>query len=316
MNDKSSQCPLSNKFGAEPNTWEGLLLKAYELDLNVVGVAFHVGSGCTRVDSFTEALNDTAELFELSRKMELQRKINITEGELNRKHIDFHTMNVIDIGGGFPGDAANQDFPAMVKQINDFINGEWCKQWTKKRKLEAFPEYDLTFISEPGRFFAHQSTTLITNICGLKICQNEERKTMNYYLNDGVYGSFNNLVYDHAIIKPPLHHRDYNKVIRCGNLIAESSVVDSLCPNSTNETQEDKKIPVYFSRFFGPTCDGFDVIMEIEFPLLAEGEVIVWFDMGAYTQAAASKFNGFEPPKKIYLPSACNKDVHRSRGYI
>ena len=72
-----------------------------------------------------------------------------------------------------------------------------------------------------------------------------------------------------------------------------------------------------FSRFFGPTCDGFDVIMEGEFSLLKEGERLIWPDMGAYTQAAASKFNGFEPPKKIYLNKACEKKtVSCRRGYI
>ena len=297
---------MSNKFGADSNSWESLLLKAYELDLNVVGVAFHVGSGCTRVDSFTEAFNDTVQLFELARNLEqeiISKRSEASKGSKNSdSKLDFHSMNVIDIGGGFPGDAANKHFPAMVKQINDFINGEWCKEWTEKRKTETIDGYDLSFIAEPGRFFAHQSTTLITNVVGMKMCQEDEMMTtMNYYLNDGVYGSFNNLVYDHAVVELPLS--DHGK---------------NMLQNEEDGKLKDKeKRPVFFSRFFGPTCDGFDVIMEGEFPLLKEGERLIWPDMGAYTQAAASKFNGFEPPKKIYVNKPCEKKtVSCRRGYI
>ena len=325
---------MSNKFGADSNSWESLLLKAYELDLNIVGVAFHVGSGCTRVDSFTEAFNDTVQLFELARTLEqdiiakrskVSKVLNNSESKL-----DFHSMNVIDIGGGFPGDAANKHFPAMVKQINDFVDGEWCKQWIEKRKMETIDGYDLTFIAEPGRFFAHQSTTLITNVVGMKICQEDEMMTtMNYYLNDGVYGSFNNLVYDHATVELPLSN--YEKDI-LQNISNEKKLKKEWInkPEESHELKgvvsshgrdakfkDKEKRPVFFSRFFGPTCDGFDVIMEGEFPLLKEGERLIWPDMGAYTQAAASKFNGFEPPKKIYLNKPCEKKtVSCRRGYI
>ena len=316
VNDKSSTCPLSNKFGAQSNTWKDLLMKAYVFNLNVVGVAFHVGSGCTRADSFTEALNDTAELFELSRNLEIQRKTNRTEGILNGKQIDFHAMSIIDIGGGFPGEASNQIFPAMVKQINDFINGEWCKQWTKKRRFEVFQDYELTFIAEPGRFFVHHSSTLITSICGLNVCKDEEKTTIKYYLNDGVYGSFNKLLFPNvrANFKPPLHQQEYIDTLGSRKSILETSLVDLFGRISITKVQENKKIPVFFSQFFGPTCDGNDVIMEIEFPLLAEGEVIVWLDMGAYTQPASSRpfihqFNGFVPPKKIYLPVDSDKNA-------
>ena len=124
---------------------------------------------------------------------------------------------------------------------------------------------------------------------------------MNYYLNDGVYGSFNNLVYDHAVVELPLLDHDKNM----------------LKNEQDAELKDKEKRPAFFSRFFGPTCDGFDVIMEGEFPLLKEGERLIWPDMGAYTQAAASKFNGFEPPKKIYLNKPCEKKtISCRRGYI
>ena len=63
------------------------------------------------------------------------------------------------------------------------------------------------YIAEPGRFFAHQSTSLITKVIG-KCCMSSEdiyyENAFRYYLTDGVYGSFNNLIYDHAQIDYPI----------------------------------------------------------------------------------------------------------------
>lgn len=41
--DESALIPLGDKFGAPLDTTEGLLLRAWDLQLNVVGVSFHVG---------------------------------------------------------------------------------------------------------------------------------------------------------------------------------------------------------------------------------------------------------------------------------
>ena len=44
--DRGSQCRLSSKFGAPQNMWRPLLAAAKKHGLQVVGVSFHVGSGC------------------------------------------------------------------------------------------------------------------------------------------------------------------------------------------------------------------------------------------------------------------------------
>ena len=44
--DRGSQCRLSSKFGAPRNKWRPLLAAAKEYGLQVIGVSFHVGSGC------------------------------------------------------------------------------------------------------------------------------------------------------------------------------------------------------------------------------------------------------------------------------
>lgn len=53
---------------------------------------------------------------------------------------------------------------------------------------------DVQIIAEPGRFYVASAYTLATLI-------HSKRNTM-YYINDGVYGSFNCVLFDHAVVKP------------------------------------------------------------------------------------------------------------------
>lgn len=51
------------------------------------------------------------------------------------------------------------------------------------------------------------------------------------------------------------------------------------------------------SSIWGPTCDGLDVVVEdTVLPVLNIGDWILFENMGAYTFAAASSFNGFPIP--------------------
>lgn len=52
----------------------------------------------------------------------------------------------------------------------------------------------LEVIAEPGRYYVESAYTLATAIHGIR---NSE-----YYINDGVYGSFNCVLYDHASPQP------------------------------------------------------------------------------------------------------------------
>ena len=60
----------------------------------------------------------------------------------------------------------------------------------------------------------------------------------------------------------------------------------------------------YACSIWGPTCDGLDCIVnECMLPELDIGEWIIFRDMGAYTMAAASCFNGMPKPKCYYFLS-------------
>ena len=56
----------------------------------------------------------------------------------------------------------------------------------------------------------------------------------------------------------------------------------------------------YKTSFWGPTCDGLDKICETSFPELNIEDYVYFDNMGAYTVAASSSFNGFQRPKSFY----------------
>jgi len=132
-------------------------------------------------------------------------------------------------------------------------------------------------IAEPGRFFVASAFTLAVNIIAKRTVTNSEDtdfiniKSFMYYVNDGVYGSFNCLMYDHATVEP------------------------TLLKNHPGEL-------LYSSSVWGPTCDGLDCVLEsCLLPELSTGDWIVFRDMGAYTMAAASTFNGMPKPRCYYV---------------
>ena len=55
------------------------------------------------------------------------------------------------------------------------------------------------------------------------------------------------------------------------------------------------------STVYGPTCDSLDMVDECLLPELEVGDTIFIENMGAYTNASASKFNGFETTDFIYV---------------
>ena len=101
--------------------------------------------------------------------------------------------------------------------------------------------------------------------------------TFMYYVNDGVYGAFNCIVFDHQMPKGmPL------RAAAPGAQLYECSV-------------------------WGPTCDSLDKIEPAStLPELEVGDWIFYPNMGAYTMAAASNFNGFSFAEKYYTFSVAS----------
>ena len=64
VDDSTSFLKLSLKFGAKLESAGKLLERAAELGLEVIGVSFHVGSGCTQSLVFKQAIADARLVFD------------------------------------------------------------------------------------------------------------------------------------------------------------------------------------------------------------------------------------------------------------
>jgi len=240
--DSNSVCRFSTKFGCPLQNVEGLLLMAKELNLNVVGVSFHVGSGCMSTESFNSAIRNAKKVFEQAER------------------IGFN-MTLLDLGGGWPGtDDDGITFTEIAASIRPLLD-------------DMFPHTQI--IAEPGRYFVAECHTLMVNVFAKRSIQDHDgERRFLYYVNDGVYQSFNCIFFDHAHPHP--------------------LVFD---PKGRTET--------FKSTVFGPTCDSMDCIAKDHpLPELEVGEWLYFKAMGAYTVAAASPFNGFKScPNTYYIQS-------------
>jgi len=242
--DSQSVCRFSTKFGAPLPQCEGLIALAKELNLNLIGVSFHVGSGCMSSSAFSAALYSAHSVFKMAEKY----GFNFT---------------MLDLGGGWPG---TDDGPIKFEEIANHI----------RPVLDELFSDDVQLIAEPGRYFVAESHTLAVNVFAKRQLLNTESDSRQflYYVNDGVYQSFNCIFFDHNAPKP----------------------IVFTTPRSSE---------LYRCTIFGPTCDSMDCIgKDLLLPELEVGDWLYFKNMGAYTVAAASPFNGFKShPTTFYISS-------------
>lgn len=130
-----------------------------------------------------------------------------------------------------------------------------------------------------------------------------------YYVNDGCYGGFNNLIFDHATVRPRRlkHAISKNHSIvptEYNGFITLEAVENDDSSQGSDDADEGEDDGLYPSVIFGPTCDSIDVISRsVLLPKLSIGDWLYFNNMGAYTSAAASDFNGFTPSDKFYVCS-------------
>ncbi len=125
-----------------------------------------------------------------------------------------------------------------------------------------------------------------------------------YYVNDGVYGAFNNLMFDHASVRP----RVLRNAPTHTNQVIYKEEEDTYALGTSSEPRVHVR-DLFSSTIFGPTCDSIDVISRSTLlPKLEVGDWVYFQNMGAYTCAAASDFNGFTPTRKFYVCSVQPED--------
>ena len=243
VDESQSLCKFNSKFGCKLNQVDELLSITKTLKLNVCGFSFHVGSGCSSADSFYNAIKDCKDATNIAKKLDI-------------------SITMIDLGGGFPGVNVDVKFEDIAIKINKGLEDFFQEELDSK---------SIKFIAEPGRYFAQRTHTLILNVIGKKMIKEDDGNNLIiYYLNDGIYGSFNCITYDHQQpIILPFNERD-------GKLLK--------------------------SKIYGATCDSMDMIGEnIMLPDLSIGEWVYVENFGAYTVAASSSFNGIQKPLNKYI---------------
>lgn len=161
----AAQCMLGIKFGALPQETRQLLALAAQLGLRVVGVAFHVGSGCAEPKVFLRAIAAAKQVFEEA----------VEEG---------HNPTVLDIGGGFVA----TNFEETAGYINEALDTH-------------FPEgCGVEVIAEPGRYMVSTALTLATPVINRRDL-GEGNEAM-VFIDDGLYGSFNCILYENKLVDP------------------------------------------------------------------------------------------------------------------
>jgi ornithine decarboxylase len=126
-----------------------------------------------------------------------------------------------------------------------------------------FPK-SMEILAEPGRFMVGTTATLVAEVIG----KSERDGKRCYYINDGIYHTFSGVLFDHC----QYHLKAF------------------------------KKGPKRISAVFGPTCDALDTISQAEeLPELQLGDLVYSENIGAYTHASSTYFNGFPPAKVFHI---------------
>lgn len=131
--------------------------------------------------------------------------------------------------------------------------------------LRPFLSQGFRVIAEPGRSIVGNAGILLTRVIG-KAWRSGK---VWYYLDDGLYGTFSAIPFDKA--------RFSFYALKGG----------------------EEEVPATLA---GPTCDSLDVVAEdVLLPPLEVDDLIVVPDIGAYSWASATNFNGFDKPQVVMV---------------
>jgi ornithine decarboxylase len=126
-----------------------------------------------------------------------------------------------------------------------------------------FPR-DIQILAEPGRFLVASAARSVARIIGKAVRDGKPC----YYIDDGVYHTFSGIIFDHC----QYHLKAF------------------------------KKGKTEICAVFGQTCDALDTIsLSEELPEMEIEELVYAENIGAYSCASATGFNGFPPAKVVHV---------------
>ena len=162
VEDSGSACPFTEKFGLYTDEVHKVACVAKQLQIPIIGISFHVGSGSNDPTAFRSAIKESSRVWST-----LQQSALVS------------SFQVLDIGGGW-----SYDDSTFLQQAN----------FTKRGLLETgtVPEQ---LIAEPGRFFAAPVQDLYVKVIGKKP---KKDGGWRYTIDESIYGQFSCIPYDHA----------------------------------------------------------------------------------------------------------------------
>ena len=126
-----------------------------------------------------------------------------------------------------------------------------------------FPK-DIEILAEPGRYLVATAATAVARVIGKAVRDGR----VCYYVDDSVYHTFSGIIFDHC----QYHLKAF------------------------------KRGKTEISAVFGQTCDGLDTISRAEeLPELEIGDLVYSENIGAYSNASSTWFNGFPPAKVVHV---------------
>ena len=131
-------------------------------------------------------------------------------------------------------------------------------------EVDRLFDKDIQILAEPGRFLVATAAAAIVKVIGKTVRDGK----VCYYIDDSVYHTFSGIIFDHCAY--PLHAF--------------------------------KKGPAEVSAVFGQTCDGLDTLSQSELlPDLELEDLLYAENIGAYSNASSTWFNGFPPAKVLHI---------------
>src|SRR5512141_2368160 len=123
---------------------------------------------------------------------------------------------------------------------------------------------DIEILAEPGRYLVATAATSVARVIGKAVRDGR----VCYYIDDSVYHTFSGIIFDHCSYHLKAFKRGKTEI----------------------------------SAVFGQTCDGLDTISRAEdLPDLEIGDLVSSENIGAYSNASATWFNGFPPAKVVHV---------------
>jgi ornithine decarboxylase len=194
-------------------------------------------------------------------------------------HVGSQTTNfqnyvqALQVAAGIFREAWSRGFDKMIQlDIGGGFPAPYDENVRPFRKLADTlnAEFDRLFpkkveiLAEPGRYMIATAATVVAEVIG-KADRDGKRC---YYINDGVYHTYSGIIFDHC--KYPV------KAFRKG--------------------------PTQLCAVFGPTCDALDTIgLAEQLPDLKLGDLVYSENIGAYSAASSTWFNGFPPAKVVHI---------------